>query len=263
MFRFIAPLAVLFFLSISTSDAFGSVFDVASGIGLGVDLRSVQKNKEALQQMKEESFYNAQSELLEALVHSPFDPALRMNLGLAYLAQEKYEEAKNEFDFVLEQMGLELWDLELHKRLSKRLSGKAEELGFYAAFNSAIAATMLENLREALRKYQLALGIRPDSIEVKTNIELLMQNLSGDGEGDGESDEDGEGGEGDEGDPDDNNGGGDPIGGRDHEPEYQGQNLSQDDVRRIFDELQGHDQRLRALEFSDDDVPSSEPGKDW
>ena len=46
---------------------------------------------------------------------------------------------------------------------------------FYSSFNSAVAATPKKEIREVLNFYQKALAFQPDSLEVKTNIELLIK----------------------------------------------------------------------------------------
>ena len=45
---------------------------------------------------------------------------------------------------------------------------------FYSFFNSAIAATVKGEMKNVLNFYQKALSVQPESLEVKTNIELLM-----------------------------------------------------------------------------------------
>lgn len=45
---------------------------------------------------------------------------------------------------------------------------------FYSFFNSAIAATVKGEVKSALNFYQKALMVQPKSLEVKTNIELLV-----------------------------------------------------------------------------------------
>lgn len=49
---------------------------------------------------------------------------------------------------------------------------------FYSFFNSAIAATVKKEIKKALSLYQKALRVQPESLEVKTNIELLMSEKS-------------------------------------------------------------------------------------
>lgn len=58
---------------------------------------------------------------------------------------------------------------------------------FASLFNQGQLLARENKIDEALNKYQEALALNSESIEVKTNIELLMQQKQGGGQGEGDS----------------------------------------------------------------------------
>jgi len=208
-------------------------------------LTAIRENNEAVKKLEQEDALAAEKQLLNALPKAPFDPVLRLNLGLTYEVQKKPERALKEYNTAL------------------RSSVITDEAQFYAHFNSGNASAQLKNIPQALAHYQAALKVRPDSEEVKKNIELLMQQGGGQGKGD-KKDNNGQGNEQSE---NENKGPGEnendqPQDQGKQKPEFKSQNLSKDDVRKIMEELKSQEKKIRALEYGKQGK-EAQPGKDW
>src|SRR5690606_24829315 len=117
---------------------------------------------------------------------------------------------------------------------------KDEDDKYLARFAAGIAATSLKNIDKALEQYQKALELKPDSEEVKKNIELLWQ---GGGDGEGESDQQQKGdqkGEGESDPKEDQDGEGDndekkpPQQQKPQPQNFQSKDLTPDQVRKIL-----------------------------
>lgn len=231
-----------------------------SGCGGGLTWTAWQKNREAERAIRAETPDLAVLALTEALAASPFQPELHFNLGVALTQQKKGEEALKSFELVEEM-------------------SPSPELSFLTRFNLGVLATQAQKVDEALAWYQKALEIDPASIEVKTNIELLIKQQQGEGEGEGNSQpnqgeqgqkpqepQDGEG----EQDQNENDQG---EGQEDKPKQYQNQNrgyqprefkgeLSEADVKRILGEIKQQEQRIRT-EYNRRDAKERPRDKDW
>src|SRR3989338_6896158 len=149
-----------------------------------------------------------------------------------------------------------------------------------------------KKVSEALEQYQAALEINPTSVMVKHNIELLIQNNSGSKSGDQqqkEKNKDGQGqenqenqdnkeGQGDQDQKDkdkkkDNKDSEDEKDKKDqkqgYEPNakykprpFQGEELSEGDVKKILGELKNQEQRIRA-NFEKKERKEKKNDKDW
>jgi Ca-activated chloride channel family protein len=134
-----------------------------------VDLRTVQLNKEGGQAIKSEQPESARQKFIEALIYDPLLAELQINLGLSYELSKDDERALQQYEG---SMSL----------------AKSEQQKFVALYNQGQLLGRLKKVDEALAKYQQALEISPSSKEVKTNIELLIQDKqSGQGQGAGEN----------------------------------------------------------------------------
>ncbi len=188
--------------------------------------------------------YEAMSESIEALHHQSLMPEIHINLGDFYLLNKDFERAEKEY------------------LTASRLAALNSEMKFIAFFNAGIAATQLKKVDDALNFYQEALEIKKDSMETKTNIELLTksQKGGGDGEGDGKPDPKKDG----QGDKDKN----DPNRKAQNErpknqPEpYKGKEISKENVKKILDELKQQEQQVRA-KFENKNNHTSPNEKDW
>jgi Ca-activated chloride channel family protein len=217
----------LLFMSTSLSQA------AHSQPGLG----TIRDNNAAVKELETEKAFAAEKLFLKALANDPFRHELRFNLGNAYLVQKKYDRALKDYESVVRQNPI-------------GQSAEQDSLRFKALFNGAIAAQELKNNDKALEMYQKALEIDPNSIEVKTNIELLSQNGGGGG------------GQGDQQKPQDPNDKGEGQGEQPKE-EPQEKGVSNRDVKDILEELERQEQKIRALEYGNQKGREKGPDKDW
>ena len=135
---------------------------------------SALKKLEALIKKKQENpkepidfkaLSEAEQSLYRALEKEALNPILHFNLGI-FLA------LKNEASVALKE-----WDFSLKHWKKHQLEEK-----FMTLFNQAFIKGLLNQKEEALSLYQKSLEIAPESLEVRTNIELLFQqNQSGSG----------------------------------------------------------------------------------
>ncbi|MCX7978883.1 MAG: tetratricopeptide repeat protein [Bdellovibrionaceae bacterium] len=113
-------------------------------------------NRRSIEHLEKENRDLFRDDILDAMVHEPFRPELHLNLGLAYEMSGEAEKA------------LRSW-----AGVENLTSDK--EAHFYAYFNQAQLLGKAKQYDQALELYKKALEIRPSSTEVKTNIELLLQ----------------------------------------------------------------------------------------
>ncbi len=234
-------------------------------------------------------------------------PSLKM-LYLDYLARqdikkEKFEEALTQYYALLE---IEVSKPETHSNIGVLLNSvqkpedslkslqyaltlaeaqKNPDLIFKVRYNLGVYYGALKKIPEALEHYQAALDILPTSNEVKTNIELLIQqqkqeqkqqNKQGDkkqdpkdGQGENKDKKQGE-------DPKDEKKDKDKDGDQDkkndqkkesspkYQPRpYQGDQLSEGDVKKILGELKNQEQKIRANFEKKEKGKSKNNEKDW
>jgi len=201
---------------------------------------SFRKNREGLNALEQKSYLSAYQSFLQGLEDDPLNLPLQMNLGLSFEANEEYEKAARAYQGVAQ------------------LAPKDSELQFYALFNEAGMLAKQRKIDEALAVYQAALKIRPDSLEVKRNIELLWK--GGDGGGGGEQDpnkkpNDSDQGKGNSPQPEKEN--------QEKKPKpFNSPQLSPQDVKRILDEIKNQEQGIRAQEY-DKGAKEAPRAKDW
>ena len=111
-----------------------------------------------LRYLTQKNYDKAQKEFLNVLSRNPFFYPARLNLGWVTMLKKDYKNSLGEYRVVFEE------------------SSRSEDR-FYSHFNSAYIHSLEENLEEALYHYQQALKERPNSMEVKKNIELLMNRV--------------------------------------------------------------------------------------
>lgn len=201
-------------------------------------------NRDGISKLKEKAYYPAFQDFTKALEDDPLNPELHLNLGLSFEMHEEFEKAEQSYKGALKL---------LPEKNSRR---------FEALFNLAGVQAKNKKIDEALQSYQAALDIDPDSKEVKTNIELLWQGGGGGGDGEGEpKDQDKGEGKGRPKDP----------GQQPDQPQKQqkqqpkpfnSQNLTQQDVKKILDEIKNQEQGIRAQE-NDKSAKDAPRGKDW
>lgn len=212
-------------------------------------LSSVEKSKEALRLIEEEKFFEAEDRLLKAVAEDPYNPILKFNLGFVFELQKKYDKAVAEYESVLRNKTL------------------PDELRFATYFNLGNSHAQNQGddknqrsqlqIAKALQAYQKALELKSDSQEVKNNIEMLFMGGKGKGKGDGKGDPS-DNPEGNKGPPDPNN-----PGQPQNKPNFKGEKLSRDDVRKIMEELKSQEQKVRALEYGNQKSSDTPTEKDW
>lgn len=142
---------------------------VTSNIAKASELDGVLLNNQAVRRFKQEQPVEALDGFSKSLGHLPDQAEVHFNIATSFMALKEDDKALKEYDVAL------------------RL-GATPELTFKILYNRAQILASKKQTAEALKSYQEALKIRPDSKEVKTNIELLM--MSGDGSGEGENNDD-------------------------------------------------------------------------
>lgn len=199
-------------------------------------LGTIRNNNRGVGEMEKEKAFQAEKTFIETLAEDPFNVVLRYNLGTSYLGQKKFDASMKEYDAILRRAELD------------------KNLAFAAHFNAAIAAQENKNIDLALKHYQGALNLQPDSKEVKTNIELLT-NAKGGGGGQGDQKKD-------PNDPKGDNPGGSPQNG-DKSKDKPEKPIGEKEMKDILEELGRQEQRIRALEYGNKKGTDKGPSKDW
>lgn len=222
------------------------------------ELKGVIINNEGVRTFSEERRVEAHERFMESLAEVPFSPEVHYNIGTSFLVNQEFEKALSEYEQTL--------------KLAAGAGKREAALRFHAHFNAAIALTQLKRIDEALEHYQRALDLNPESVETKTNIELLTQNQTG-GQGEGEQqkqDSDNQSGQ------DQNNQGQAPHqeptdqqkkrqqgNQKKQEPRpFDSEQLSKQDVQKILEELKRQEEQIRA-KMQREGAKDAPPDKDW
>jgi len=222
---------------------------MAPSLSYSTTVQSYLHNRRALKQYNAKAYYPAYRSLLEGLESDPLNSALHLNMGRAFEENEEFEKAQQAYQSAL------------------ALLPEGSRLRFEALFNLGSALGKDKKIDAALSAYQAALEIEPESIEVKHNIELLMQQQQGGGGGgegdpkedqkDGKGDQEKENPEPKDGDKPENK----PKPKPQPKP-FDSKELTPQDVKKILDEIKNQEQGIRAKEF--DKAGKEAPrGKDW
>lgn len=225
------------------------------------NIPSVLENRKGIEALKKDNPVQAQQHFLESLSSNPLDARIQLNLGFSLEKMGQQEKARAAYDFSAK-------------------FGHDPEVLFTANFNRGVLYQKEKKKDEAIAAYQEALKYNPDSLEAKTNIELL----TADGQGqDDKQDQKKDGDQGkdqkdqqqgdnkDQKDPkDQDKDGQDP---KKDQPKQYGKNkpqpkpfkseeLTQGDVNKILGEIKQQEQKIRA-EFNKKDVKDKDLDKDW
>lgn len=211
------------------------VFGVASLSSEGVrasELDGVRKNNEASKHFQAERPVEALDGFSKSLEDLPDRAEIHFNIATSFMALKEDEKALKEFDVALRTQ-------------------PSPELEFKIHFNRAQVLATKKQTAQALDSYQNALRLKPDSVEVKTNIELLMAAGEGGGDGDQKSDKK---------DPNKQDESGDQEKQSDQKQEpkpqqgptpkptprpFKSEQLSNQDVSRILEELKRQEDQIR------------------
>jgi Ca-activated chloride channel family protein len=205
--------------------------------------KSFWHNREGVHQLERKAYFPAYQAFTKALADDPLNPNVQMNLGLTFEANEEYEKAEKAYRGVL------------------HLAPEKSQMRFQALFNMAGALAKQEKIDEALGAYQAALEINPDSIEVKTNIELLWQGGQGNGKGKKQKKDDDKQGNNQQKRENQDPNQQDEQQKKQPKP-FNSQDLSKEDVKRILDEIKNQEQSIRAQEY-EKNAKDAPRGKDW
>lgn len=188
--------------------------------------------------------------ILGALNRDPRNPILRFNLAQVFESNREEDKALSEYRLAAEY--------------AKEQNLKSAE--FFSLVNAARMAAKQKNIPLALNLYQKALSLNSESVEVRTNIELLWQGQQGSGESSEDQKEGKESQDQDGKKPKEKDGKGqEPKVPKKEKPQpkpFQSKELTPQDVRKILDELKNQEQGIRAKEY-DGKSEDSANEKDW
>lgn len=237
------------------------------------DLRAIYINNKTSKTIKEKSIDESQAGYLKALELEPLLPAVHSNLGSTYDVLKDPEKALK-----LYQNAEEFAEAELKTPQKSRFEVSWEAPGtmltlFSARFNQAQLLARENKIDEALQKYQKALEIVPDSQEVKTNIELLMQQKQGEGQGESQDDKkdknkDQKGKDGkDPNEDEEKEKKGDKPKNYTSSPKYKPKefkgDLTKENVQKILGEISQQEKKMRTQFSKQNQTKESPREKDW
>jgi len=219
---------------------------------------SIQYNEDGITKYQKEDYGNAFDNFAKALARDPFNPAFHLNLGDSFYKNGELPKAISEYEAV-----------------ESSPKATAEEK-FKAMFNAGNASIETKDIPKALRYYQRALDYDPDSLEVKTNIELaLKQQQGGGGKSDDKDKKDQQQGNNDKQQQDQKQNNQDQKKDQNQNPQtqptpkpqphgFKSQALNESDVRRILEELKRQEEAIRAKQYKERrDTPERQIEKDW
>lgn len=204
---------------------------------------SYSRNRDGIKKFEDKSYYPAYQEFMKALEDDPLNPELHLNIARSLEANEEFEKAEQAYKGVL------------------KILPKDSTRRFEALFNLAGVQAKAKKIDQALETYQMALEMDPDSIEVKTNIELLWQG-GGEGEGDGKEGEEQKDKKDGKGQQDKEEQKSPPKKEKQQPKPFDSKDLSPQDVKKILDEIKNQEQSIRAEE-NDKGAKQAQPEKDW
>ena len=211
------------------------------------ELKGIWLNREGVRAFKEERGSDAHNYFAQSLAEIPFSPEAHFNLGASYYANKEFEKAQKEFE----------------QAAALANASKNNEAEFASLFNAAVSSSEVKQIDAALDFYQRALAIKPDSVEVKTNIELLTRSQSGGGGEDNKDQKQDEGGEGNQQQKPQPKQGEQKKQQQKSQPKpFDSKEMSQQDVNRIVEELKRQEEQIRA-KFQNEKMKSAPKEKDW
>jgi len=227
---------------------------VSSG-ACATTLNSYWKNRQGIKKLEDKSYFNAYQSFTKALENDPLNPELHLNLALTFETNEELEKAEQGYKSAL------------------KLLPENSQRRFEALYNLGEVLGKEKKIDEALKYYQAALEMAPDSKEIKTNIELLWQ---GGGQGQGQDQNQNQDQKGQNKQQNAGNDGQDqkqkkPQDGDEQKDQkeqkkqpkpFSSQELTAQDVKKILDEIKNQEQAIRAQEY-EREVKDAPRGKDW
>lgn len=114
-------------------------------------------NQKALEHFESKDAVAARNALTESLEHEAFAPEVNYNLGLAFEFEQEPEKSLGAYSAVGD------------------ITSADPRTKYLALFNKALLLAKKNEYAKALETYQRALSLFPQSLEVKMNIEKLLQ----------------------------------------------------------------------------------------
>lgn len=227
--------------------ALSLVFGLASNAGAG-ELRAIIKNNEGVSRFNKGRPLDAYGLFTDALADQPFAPEVQYNIGDTFLQLKETEKAISQFKLAI--------------KLAPGQTAREREVRFRSLFNIGAILGSQNKTDEALESYQKALEIKPDSVETKTNMELLTAQGGSGGEGDKDKEK-----KDDKGDQSGQDQQKSPKEMTNQSPKnqpqpFKGKDLSKQDVDRILDELKQQEEQIRAKDQREG-AKDAPPDKDW
>lgn len=237
------------------------------------DLRTLELNREGNKAVRAQTYPAAMDKYLQALSYDPFIGSLHLNLGLSFEGQQQADQALKSY------------------KEAENLALKEENIpvAFMARFNQAQLLGKAKQVDEAIALYQKALELKPDSLEAKTNIELLTAQQQGSGGGENQQQDPQSQGDKDQQKQQQGSGQQDQKDQKEQDPKdsdkdqkekekqepqqlqqspkykprpFNGKELSESDVKKILGELKQQEEKIRA-EYNRKDVKEQPRDKDW
>ena len=256
------------------------VFTSSCQKDLGYEFTSVGalfKDQAASAFVKAERYEDALQLYIHMLEDEPNKPEIHSNIGVIMGQIQKPEDSLRSL-----QLALKLAEEQKNSRLIFALN-----------FNLGVYYGAQKKIEEALQHYQAALNVNPTSKETKTNIELLIQAENKGGKGASQNKDQNKDSKGDQKDQNKDQNGDDKKdqqkdqkdGQNDNKKDdkdkeqkkeqserksspkyqprpYQGDQLSEGDVKKILGELRNQEQKIRA-NFDKKEKKESGNEKDW
>lgn len=193
-----------------------------------LNLVEIWENNRAIEALEQKKALEAHEILSRLVVESPQNPFLQFNLGSSYIAVEDPEKSLKMYQELLKQPNL------------------PEQIAFSSHYNQGVLFATKKEVEKALAAYQKALEIFPNSIETKTNIELLLKMSGGGGQGDKKDQQQDDG---EQQNQDENKDSKEPkeFSNKNQQPnQFNDKEMSKEDVNKILEELKKQEQNIRA-----------------
>jgi len=244
MMRFILSFAILIF---STS-------------GFARDVGLVYRNNQGVKQFKKEKQMEAYEEFLSLTAEAPYDSLLQFNIGSSLTSLGEEEKAEPLYKQLLKAIDERLKvtkDADEQKELLK--------VRFAVIYNLGVHYQSIKEIDKALMYYQGGLEMMPDSKEIKTNIEMMFQQGQGQGQGGDKSekgDQQQDKGEGQQEQQQDS-GADRQQNDKNQKKEFDQNQMSMEDLKRIMEELKQQEQNIRAKVQQKKGDKNDKGGKEW
>lgn len=213
------------------------------------ELGLIYKNNQAVTLFKKEKRLEAFETFMGLTAKDPSDVILKFNVASSLQALGEEEKSIQLNSAILSDI------VRLMKTATDAEQMELQKIRFATLYNNGVSYQILQNVDQALKNYQQALEVIPSSKEIKINIEMLFSSGGGKGKGDDKNKEQKQEGEGDgESEPKDSEEQKDKEKNKDQKKEQQQQKpkefdpkyMSQEDLKRIMEELRDQEQKIRA-----------------